>query len=211
MITLWNPCGRRCLPLFVLVLLLGACSVKSPVIVDYNVEPLWQQRLAVLERLDVWSFEGRIAVRSDSKAWNAKLNWAQSGASYDILISAPFGQGAARLSGEPGRALIDVSGQPPLLADDPGTLLYEEVGWMVPVDALHYWLTGRPDPQVSAIVEWDGRGRVVRLAQNGWTVTYRRYNGVDAASEGVSLPTKVELVNHDLRVKIIIDRWQLNS
>ncbi len=208
---MWNSNWQWRLSLPVLVLFLGACSVKPPVVVDYDVEPLWQQRLAKLERLSAWSFDGRIAVRDGGKAWNAKLSWAQSGASYDILISAPFGQGAARLSGEPGRALIDVSGQPSLVADDPGLLLYEQVGWAVPVDALQYWLTGRPDPQTSALLEWDGQGRVVRLDQSGWAVTYRRYGKADGVPRSVSLPTKVELVNRDLRVKIVIDQWHLNS
>ncbi len=205
---MWNFNRQRVLLLPLFVLFLAACSTKPPAVVSYDVGPLWQQRLAQLERLESWSFDGRIAVRGGGKAWSARLSWAQQGPSYDILISAPFGQGAARLTGAPGQALIDVSGQTPLVADDPGTLLFEQLGWRVPVDALHYWLVGRPDPQSAAALEWDGQGRVVQLDQAGWMVTYRRYSkGARSVEEGISLPTKIELVNRDLRVKIVVDQW----
>jgi len=204
-------CNRqwRLLLLSFVGLFLSACSVKPPVAVDYNVEPLWQQHLAALERLAVWSFDGRIAVRDGRQAWNAKISWAQRDISYDILIAAPFGQGAARLSGQPGRALIDVSGRAPLVAEDPGALLSEQLGWAVPVAALQYWLTGRPDPQASAALSWDELGRVIQLDQSGWTVTYKRYDEGEHTPGGVSLPTKIELVKRDLRIKIVVDQWHV--
>ncbi len=201
---------QHCLLLPLLALFLGACSVKPPVAVGYDVAPLWHQRLALLERLDGWSLDGRIAVRDGGKAWSAKLSWTQRGVSYDILIAAPFGQGAARLSGEPGRALIDISGQQMLVADDPSALLFEQVGWAVPVDALQYWLVGRPDPHSAALLEWDELGQVVRLEQGAWVVDYQRYSE-DNAAVGVTLPTKVRLESRQLRVKIVIDQWHLDS
>ena len=196
------------LPFWALLCLsIVACSTKPPPPVSYDVQPLWQQRLSELEALESWELAGRVAIREGGQSWNAKLRWSQSGDLYDILITAPFGQGAARIYGEPGRAVIEVPNQSPLVASKAEALLYEHLGWTVPVESLKYWLEGRPDPGAKVVMRWDEFGRVVHLEQAGWEVEYRRYIEVGA----LALPRKLELINSSLRVKLIIDNWQLDS
>ncbi len=191
----------------VLVVLLTACSSKAPPPVTVDVAPLWQQHLAQLETVTTWSFHGRVAVRQGKEAWNVKLDWSQSRDRYDLLLTAPWGQGAVRLYGETGRAVLEAPDRAPRVAEDPQTLLARQVGWQVPVTQLRYWMLGRPEPDQGAVIEWDGRGRIRHMNQAGWSIDYRRYGDV----RGVSLPRKIELKNEALRLRLVIDKWRLNE
>ena len=190
-----------------LALMLGGCSTQAPQPLATDVAPLWQHRLAQLETIQAWSFQGRVAVRRGKEAWNVKLDWSQSFDHYDLLLTAPWGQGAVRLHGENGRAVLEAPDRAPLVAENPQALLSRQVGWRVPVTQLRYWLLGRPEPNQNAAISWDAQGRVSHMDQAGWSIAYRRYGDI----EGLSLPTKIELKNGALRLRLVIDEWRLNE
>ncbi len=187
--------------------LLGGCSNHQLPSTQGDVSPLWSERLAVLEAMGPWTFQGRIAVKDGADSWSVKLNWAQANDQFDIRIIAPFGQGAAHLYGNNELAVIDVPERPSMSAVSAEVLLLHNVGWAVPLEGLRYWLAGRPDPALAMSAQWDELGRLNQLTQSGWYIKYRRYVNV----AGVDLPRKIEMVNDQLRVKFIIDRWQLDS
>lgn len=168
----------------------------------------WQVHQQQLSRLGGWSFNGRIAVRdAQNDGWSASLRWQQQGDHYDIQLSGALGQGAARIHGNGGSAVMEAAGEAPRLAPDPETLMQEQLGWHVPVRGLKYWLTGRPGPDGSDLEIVDGAGRLSRLEQDGWEVVYSRYQQVD----GVELPSKLEMNNPHLRVRLVIDQWALGK
>ena len=185
--------------------LLGCSTKQSPLLTSAS--PLWTQHLAVLEGMDQWAFQGRIAVKDGTDSWSMKLNWAQTNEHFDIRIIAPFGQGAAHLYGNGEFAVIDVPERPQMSAPSAEELLRHHIGWTVPLEGLKYWLAGRPDPDLMMSGEWDALGRLNQLTQSGWYITYKRYSTV----AGIDLPRKIELINDQLRVKLVIDRWQLDS
>ena len=194
--------------LFFLALLnLAACTTLKTT--PQQIAPqTWPQRQQTLMQLDVWSFNGRVAVRDNNdEAWNASLRWHQTGENYDIQLASAFGQKAARLHGNGGHAVMEMAGQTPLMAADPEALMHDQLGWYVPVRGLKYWLTGLPDPGQTADHEFDVQGRLSRLQQGNWEIVYKRYMSVN----GVDLPRKVDLINHRLRVKLVIDKWQIKE
>jgi outer membrane lipoprotein LolB len=155
---------RGALFFFVLFNLPACTTLKTT---PQQVDPqAWQQRQQILAQLDVWSFNGRVAVRDNNdEAWNASLRWHQTGESYDIQLAGAFGQGAARLHGNGGHAVMEMAGQAPLMAADPEALMHDRLGWYVPVRGLKYWLTGLPEPGQTAAHEFDVQGRLSRLQQ----------------------------------------------
>ena len=83
--------------------------------------------------------------------------------------------------------------------------MYEQLGWRVPISSLRYWVLGRPDPSKnSSLLEFDDFGRIKSLQQDGWSVNYRRYQ----LFQQLDLPGKIAIKNHQLGVKLVIDRWQ---
>ena len=199
----------RCVVLVCLAGLgLAACSTVPEKISAVPDMVAWQQHQLQLEHLDDWSFNGRIAVRDiQDEGWNASLRWLQQDDHYDIQLSGALGQGAVRIHGNGGGAVMEVAGESPRVAPNPEALMQEQLGWHVPVRGLKFWLTGRPGPDAVDIQVVDGLGRLSRLEQDGWEVVYNRYEQVN----GMELPRKLEMSNQRLRVRLVIDQWSFGK
>lgn len=192
--------------LLLAVLWLSACSSTPPRPAADDPNAAWRTRSEVLRAVDHWTAVGRIAVRTEEEAWNASLRWEQRGESYRIRITAPMGQGAMQLSGEPGRVVLVTSENERFSARDPETLIFDHLGWRMPVSGLRFWIQGLADPATSTgqlILRDDGYPR--RLVQSGWTVRYLRFGEEQPAA----FPNKVFLDRGELSVRIVVNRWDL--
>jgi len=186
-----------------LALLLSACTSPALKPVD-DPQATWQQRSQWLEGVSHWDIEGRIAIRSYDQAVNANLHWKQDGDIFAIEITGPLGQGGVSLNGAPGTARL-ISGEVNEMASDAQELLFTHTGYVVPIDALKYWIRGLPQPDSGSQHSLDGQGRLAQLSQDHWKVRFRSYEEY----ESHSLPNKVFVDNHQLSVRIVIDKWSL--
>lgn len=183
-----------------LAVLLTGCAttrdtIELPVLSD------WPTRQAVLAGAEQWSLKGRIGVRTADDGFNAKLRWTQDGPRFAAQVSGPLGIGNVQLDGDRQAAtLTDKDGVETRLVDAEPEL-YLRYGWTIPVGALPYWLLGIPDPARPATTEIDDGGRLARLEQGGWAVTFSRYRG-DAGTE---LPGRITASSSTTRVRIVID------
>ncbi|MDH5184186.1 MAG: lipoprotein insertase outer membrane protein LolB [Gammaproteobacteria bacterium] len=192
------------MPVFLILLLLSACS-STPVLkpVD-DPQASWQQRRQWLAAIENWDIEGRIAIRSYDQAVNANLHWKQDGDVFAIEITGPLGQGGVSLHGERGTVRL-ISGDVDEVASDAQELLFLHTGYVVPIDALKYWIRGLPQPNGGSQHSLDDQGRLAQLSQDQWKVRFRAYELYQAHS----LPKKVFVDNHQLSVRIVIDKWSL--
>lgn len=201
---------RRALGVFFVLLsaaMLSACATR-PVVSPLARGADWQVHRQALARLDHWSFSGRVAVKDGlEESWSAGLAWRQRDDSFDIRLSGAFGQGAARLSGQEGYAVIETSEHAALSASSVELLMEEQLGWSVPVQGFRYWLIGSPAPGVIDRYSLDEGGRLSELEQSGWRIHYRSYQTVD----GLDLPRKLALENPRLRIRLVVDDWQLSD
>jgi outer membrane lipoprotein LolB len=188
-----------------LALWLGGCATLPPALSPEAAREAWRQHEQALTALDDWTLAARIAIRTGDDGWNGQLQWHQTPAAYEIQFNAPFGQGAMQLEGDSeGVAMHDSAGET-YAAPDAETLLYERLGWRLPLRGLRYWVTGLPEPDRPHSVEYDHAGRLASLQQADWRIRFPAYRRVD----GVDLPEKVFIENHALSVRLVIDRWQL--
>ncbi len=167
----------------------------------------WSERQQQLQQLQHWSFSGRLAIKDDAnnESWSASLRWRQEGDRYDIQLSGAFGQGAARLFGHEGHAVIEMPKHSALTATSAEALMQQQLGWYIPVQGLKYWLRGMPEPGSVSQHVFNEVGRLASLQQSGWRISYRDYLDVD----GFELPRKLVLENPRLRARLVIDRWHL--
>jgi outer membrane lipoprotein LolB len=161
----------------------------------------WEQRVAGLRQTQDWDLGARAAVAINTQGWQAALNWRQRGQSSELHLSGPLGVGAVvlRLNG----AGLSVDGGAP----GPATLapLRERLGFDVPLAQLRYWLLGIPDPASAYVVARNSADRAQHLEQAGWAIDYDRY----APNHGDFLPAHLVLTRADVRVRIVIDQWNL--
>ena len=81
----------------------------------------------------------------------------------------------------------------------------QELGWSLPVEGLRSWVLGLPAERSVAVPAFDTEGRLARLSEAGWRLEYLRF---EPQVGGVELPTRLNLERGDLRVKLVVDRWQ---
>ena len=184
-------------------LVLSGCATR-PAVSPADSEASWLAHQTALETLTHWRVQGRIAVRTASEGWSAHFDWKQRGEDYRIRVRGPFGQGAVELHGNGLGVWLKRTDQPPVFALNPEALLEQETGWQLPVAGLSSWLRGLPVPGGQPDIAWDTQGRLLKIEQNGWRISYSRY----LLQSDFQLPEKLRMQRDSLQVKFIIDVWQ---
>lgn len=186
--------------------LLAACSSVPPLTPDAASDEAWVQHRAALADLTEWTVTGRISIQSEDQAWNATLYWRQRGDSYRIRLLAPLGQGTVQVAGDANGVTLRTPDNETFDASDPETLLFDALGWRLPLDGLRFWLRGLDAPGSGpAERRLDPWGRLGALRQDGWDIDYRRY----AEDTDPALPAKVFLKRGPLAVRIVVNQWRL--
>lgn len=181
-----------------LLLMLGACAVhQSPLqAVDEQsnaqTRANWQARKQVLVSIEGWRVKGKIAVKAGDKGGHASLRWDRDPQSQHIELSGPIGGG---------RVVIDADAEGARLQDTRGgnlngqsvaELVERRLGWPLPFDQLPQWLRGLPSGE-NAEIEWDPQGRIVRMNDQGWQLSFPVYQPINLADKEVQLPRQIEL------------------
>jgi outer membrane lipoprotein LolB len=159
----------------------------------------WLTRVGELQGAADWQLDGRAAVAVGQQGWQATLNWKQADNIAEVHLSGPFGIGAMVLKQTPDG--LSLNGAPP--SDVALSQVQEKLGVDLPIENLHYWLLGVPDPGSTFELARNDQDRAKTLNQAGWSIAYDRYMPV----AGDVLPTRLVLSREAVRVRIIIDHW----
>jgi outer membrane lipoprotein LolB len=186
-----------------LLLIIGCATVLAGCITT-RPAPLpsataWEQRVADLQKAQVWQLDGRAAVAVGTQGWQATLDWQQRAGSTEVHLSGPFGVGALVLKQSADG--LSLNGAPP--SDAVLTQLQEKLGFELPLDHLRFWLLGVPDPSAAFELERNAQDRALHLTQSDWSIDYDRYMAVG----GDSLPAHLVLQRDTVRVRIAVDHW----
>lgn len=195
-------------PLLILVVAaVAACATKPPKPDDP--QAAWAARETVLRQLESWALDGELSVHTDEEGWFAGVSWRQDGERFRIDLKDSLGRIVARIESDGRRVTLTQHDGSRTRAATPENLMREIYGWALPVSGLRYWVLGIPGPdragQSQRRYKLDDRGRLAVLEQAGWLVDYEGYQDF----EPVSLPEKISVAGHDLRVKLVVDSWEL--
>lgn len=152
-----------------------------------------------------WAFRGRASISHEEEGWQIDLDWRQHPDRFELHMAGPLGQGAAELSGVNDRVVLNTSDGRQFEAATARELIWQKLGWDVPVADLSYWVRGVPAPSAHVLNQVDALGRVVKMEQDGWTIEFQRYGAVG----DVELPAKLAAYNATWRLKLVIDSWAL--
>lgn len=196
---------RHCIALFCFSLLAGCAGIGQQEAVQGSGSPeQWAAHKAQVSTVNGWEINGKIGIRAPQDSGSGTLYWLQRQDYYDIRLSGPLGRGAARLTGRPGKASLEVANQGRFDADSPEQLLRDQLGWNLPVSNLIYWVRGLPAPGSKASITLDGDSHLAHLEQDGWRLDYTRYSDQGP----YQLPERIKLQGHDLDVTLVIKDWQ---
>lgn len=177
-------------------------GTRPPVADAAAAQAAWVSREAALAGIDRFLFSGRVA--SAELGLRADLRWRQNpDGRFELRLAGPFGTGAVELRGD--AQLVEVrSSEGSQFTPDPEGWIRSRYGWTLPIAGLRYWTLGLPAPGSPAQRRLDAQGRLEGLEQNGWQIEYGEYR----AQAGYDLPRRFEASNGQMRLKLVIDRWE---
>ena len=184
-----------------LVTLLPACAPVTPRPPTVGNEATQAAREAELARLSNWSFSGRLAVSQGGDGGNARVEWRQDGADFDIQLSAPVTRQSWRLRQTAGQVRLDGLQGGSREGTNAEAMLQEATGWRVPLIAMAAWIRGVRAPGPSDM-SFDAYGLPATIRQQGWSVEYRGWQ-----ADAPALPQKVFARQGEATVRLVVERW----
>ncbi len=169
-------------------------------------------RVDALRAQPAWSFQGRVAVSKGRNGGSGRIDWQQQARQYVVSLSAPVTRQSWTLSGDSenrsGR-LDGVEGGP-RQGEDAQQVLLEATGWDIPVNQLPDWVRGLvAEGATAAEIYRDAEGRPRRVRQMGWDIQFLDW--YPAEGDRPVLPRRIEAVNGDAKVRLLVDGWLLGT
>ncbi len=191
--------------LFLLFVLALAACVPPPVRRAPDAALLQAQaaREATLTTHPDWSLSGRIAISNSKDGGSGRIDWKQHGQDFDIRLSAPVTRQSWRLVREGEHVRLEGLEGGTLEGTDAQALLYQALGWMVPVDSLAAWARGARASNNAAQLQFGADGLPSLLTEDDWSVDYRAW---DTGSDPPR-PKKVFASQGDSKVRLSVDSW----
>ncbi|MGH8731191.1 MAG: lipoprotein insertase outer membrane protein LolB [Burkholderiales bacterium] len=156
--------------------------------------------------IDTFSLTGRVAVKLEQRGYSAKLSWRHAAAGDRLRLLSPVGSVIAEIEADASGAMLTTGDKKVYRSGDVQALTREVLGWDLPLEGLRHWVVGRAEPVVPVQAEQrDVRGRLTRLTQNDWRISFLAYAGDSA------LPARMALAYNRLTLRLIIDRWDLTE
>jgi outer membrane lipoprotein LolB len=150
---------------------------------------------------------GRMAVNYDGRALSSGVRWQHRDDSDEIWLLVPTGQALAHIRAGAMGATLTTADRTEYHASDVQSLMSRALGWELPIGHLKWWVRGEAVPGVLfADDQRDPHGRLVRLRQDGWLITF-----VPPAEESEALPQRLDLVREGRQVRLVIDGWRLDG
>lgn len=183
--------------LLAMILFMGGCAtLPQGAVLPESLPADWESRRSVLQQWPRFDVQGRVAVANGAEGFTAALHWAQRARDASVELQGPFGMGGLRLRLTDGR-----------FANESARVeLEQQLGFVLPIESLRYWMLGVPDPARAVEEQRDGSvERLVSLRQEGWQVSFTSYGPV--AGVDYDLPQRIEATREGVRVRLLIERW----
>lgn len=146
-------------------------------------------------------------MRNGEDGMSGLLRWMHRPDGDELWISSPLGSGVAHLSRDADGVELTSANGTTHRAATAEQLTRDALGWDLPLAGLEYWMLGRPasGSEPTRVQRDEASGRTKRIVQNGWDIEYGRY--VD--TEWGALPGLVTLEYGSLRIRLAVDRWDV--
>ena len=112
-----------------------------------------------------------------------------------------------QVNGNEQQIILEQGTKQRLTAKTPEQLIKQQFGWSLPIKNLSFWILSLPAPHKLKQIKLDSAHHLIQLKQEGWLITYNNFVSIN----GIDLPTKIDLVNNTLFLRMIIKTWTLNS
>ena len=197
--------ARTALGAMALAVVLAGCRTAPPAkVIGPGADAPWPEQRAALEKLDVYSLTGRVAVAASGEGFSGTLRYQQQPRRSDLALEGPMGMGGVRVALDGEELSIATSGGDHLDGGAARAELEKRLGFALPLAEMRWWLLGIPAPG-EASVDSDANSGVIRaFAQLGWKIS------IDARAPalGFSLPQRLTATRDGARMKLLVEQWR---
>ena len=180
---------------YVALAFLAACTTLAPL----PAAPPASQAL-----IPAFQIVGRISVRHDNDGFSGNLSWRHSPANDEFVLLSPLGQGVARITQNAQGVTLETADGKVLHAHDAETLTEQALGFRLPLSGLPNWVQAQLVGN-DAKLRYHTDGTLDSLTEQGWQIEYLSYRPIGT----LLLPGKVFMENAELKLRLIIDDWQV--
>jgi len=180
----------------VLLVALAGCTTIAPEIA--SAPPLVQAFIPSFE------ITGRISVRHEKDGFSGNLHWRHVFGADEFVVQTPFGQGVARVTQYSQGATLEMADGKVLHAQDAESLTQQALGFRLPLTGMPRWVQALAQSG-DAELRHAHDGTLAYLSEQGWQIEYLSYQTQGATT----LPTKLTLQNAELKLRLVIDDWQV--
>ncbi len=166
-----------------------------------------REHLTQIASIRDFKIEGRLGVQSDKQGISGTVHWHHLKVSDEMNLYSPLGGKIAEILNDNNGVTLTTSNNQVFKAQDPEALTESTLGWRLPITKLSDWIVGRPANGAISNVKWDDDGKLKKFNQEGWEISYLEYKEINQ----VALPSKMNIRNSKLNLRLIIDRWELSS
>ncbi len=182
---------------------LAACRTAPPL---QPPAESWEARRPQLQALERFELRGRVAVAADGEGFNASVRWMQDGARSQVTLGGPLGVGGAQITAAGSELSLVTARGEHIDSAAAHAELTQRLGFDPPLTSLRYWVLGVPDPGQPASEALDpSQQHLSALTQGGWHIDYNSYT----SANGQPLPARLTLQHSAVRVRLLVDDWQL--
>lgn len=176
--------------------LVGCASLVRVQALPSMLPATWEARRETLQSWGRLESHGRVAIARDGEGFSGSWRWAQRAHRSTLELQGPLGVGGLSLEFNSEGAVDEAS----------RLALEQQLGFVLPVESLRYWMLGVPDPREGGEERMAAdAARLDGLQQKGWTVSFKNYAPVPGAE--YELPQRIEASRESLRVRLVIEGW----
>lgn len=156
---------------------------------DTDKVPIYHKPMYVSES---YAIDGRFSINSKNSHKYGNFTWVKNPNYEEINFNTPLGQTVAKIVIESGIVTLTTKDQT-YVGNDVDDMLYDNVGFDLPINYLHYWVEGLPLPN-EPVAKYIPGG----FEQLAWSVEYLDWSTPDN-------PHILKCTNQDLVVKLLIN------
>ena len=196
-----SPRWFRAAGLAAVVALAGCAQAPVRTAADATLLAAQSAREAALAADPAWTLVGRLAVDARGDGGSGRIEWSQAGDDFTIRLSAPVTRRSWLLEQRGGVVVLSGLEGGERRGTDAEAMLLEATGWRIPVASLAAWARGvrAPGP---ATIEFGPEGLPALIAQQGWVVDYREWDGGEPPR-----PRRVFAKSGDASVRLVVEAW----
>jgi outer membrane lipoprotein LolB len=145
-----------------------------------------------------WQLQGRLLLKGDD-VLTANIQWQHDALVDDLRLAGMLGLGAVRITLSESEITLDQGQGNKKVSRDIDAFIAQEIGFIVPISALRFWVLGVPLQNEPVRQFADG------FEQFGWRIKYRGYLQTTVGA----MPYKISVTKNSLKLKLIVDQWEI--